>query len=1321
MKNNKLAAVMAAVLCVACSVPSMAAQTGSGQEPEVVITTDKSEYTEDEKIVETVIIKNVTSDRMEDIQIEADIPEGYCTDSGKESPEKWIYGISNITSGKESQKTVVFSKKPVKQTGGENNNQNGKPDNKKNTTTSSTTKKNPAKTGDTTPIGLWMVVLSAALILVFVLIRRKKGKKIFTLLLTVMIAGSVLHNGELSVSAAGQKSENVRRMATTVKEVTAGGKKVNLSVKITYSMVPEKDNIQDMEKELSYDGYKLMWEDQFNGDSLDMDDWNIETHEPGWVNNELQEYTTSAENIYMEDGNLVLKPIKSTDENGKVFYTSGRVNTQNKHDFKYGIFEARAKVPAGQGFLPAFWMMPTNENLYGQWPRCGEIDIMEVLGNQTDTSYGTIHYGNPHSESQGSYTLNNGNFADEYHTFSVEWEPGKISWYVDGKCIHTENDWYSVTEGQGEITYPAPFDQPFYMILNLAVGGNWPGNPDDTTDFDKAAYVIDYVKAYQKESYDENVTKPEKEVILRDPDAKGNYIVNGDFKEKEDLADEKNWIFMTALGGEAEAQIDNGEMIITTTNAGTADYSVQLVQPDLPLQKGGTYKVSFDAYAKENRTMKIGVTAPDRGYKRYLDDTSVELSEEKQNYTFEFTMKDKNDANGRLEFNLGNTDSTAEVRISNVSMVKTAQADDKEEEKTVLADGNLVYNGKFQEGVNRLGYWEITAPDNAQVSVTNENNVRRLQIKASQDITESNPILISQKGLALSAGTNYAMSFMAEGENGKCIQATVGGNNFQADLTGKEEAYSYKFTMSDTSVRSDQKDLVFTISQPGTFYLDEVRIVEDTLIKNGSFNAGMAGYEPYVDSSADASWVVDSLTEDNAADFTINDTGDAAWKIQLKQNHVELEKGQWYKLSLQAKSNVDRKLMFAIQRDGSADDNWTPYSGEKIVDLSGDYQTYEILFQMKHETDLNAIMSISMGAVGGKQITQKHRICIDNINLEKTEAPVIEDKPEGENLLKNGNFANGKEGWENAVTAPGEASVSFEGNRAVYDITNVGTADWNVQLKQNDITLEKGCTYRVTFKAESTKARTIKLAMLSADYDWYGGADIALEENQTKDVEVEFIMEKDTDANTAMVVSMGMIEGNDTPESVVTLSDFSLVKTSKLPEDVDNKEDQDHENPEDLDSDEKFDGNLLKNGNFANKDEGWENAVTAPGEASVSFEGNRAVYDITNVGTADWNVQLKQNNITLEKGCTYRVTFKAESTKARAIKLAMLSADYDWYGGADIALEENQTKDVEVEFTMEKDTDANTTMVVSMGMIEGSDTPESVITLSDFSVVKVKD
>lgn len=742
------------------------------------------------------------------------------------------------------------------------------------------------------------------------------------------------------------------------------------------SVVEEEDNSKQEDLPAEYEGYTLVWEERFDGDSLNLNDWNVETHEPGWVNNELQAYVDSPDNIYIEDGDLVLKPI----ETGKGQYTSGRVNTQNKHDFKYGRFEAKVRVPEGQGFLPAFWMMPTSENLYGQWPRCGEIDIMEVMGQATDTSYGTVHYGNPHNESQGTCVLEEGSFSDEYHVFSVDWEPGKIDWYVDGNLIHTESNWYSATEGQGEITYPAPFDQPFYIILNLAVGGSWVGNPDETTDIENAEYRIDYVRVYQRDSYDENVEKEEEEVAFREPDENGNYIINGDFADAEDLTDDDNWKFLTAQGGAATAEIKDNEIFIDSTAAGSVDYGVQLVQPDVPLKKGATYLVTFDAYADEDRVMKVAVTAPTRDWIRYLDDTKLELTTTKQTYTYEFTMTGNDDPQGRLEYNMGNNGSTAGIHISNVSVVKTNEVDLSDEGNTVLADGNYVYNGSFQEGKGRLGFWDVTAGEGAEVTVTNEDNIRKLKVTVPEGTTEENPVIVSQEGLTLTEG-NYALSFLVEGESGKQIQVTVAGQEFDVDLTGGEQTFGEKLNVGTAK----NTGIAFEFSQPGVFYVDDVRVEEDSLIKNGSFNAGFAGYEVYAYTASDVDYVVDNLNEDNAADFTISNTGDAAWKIQLKQNNVELENGQWYRLSLDAKSDMDRKLMFAIQRDGTEDDDWTPYSGEEIVKLGKDYQTYTIEFQMEADTDLKSVLSISMGAVDGTKIDQKHRICIDNISLEKIE------------------------------------------------------------------------------------------------------------------------------------------------------------------------------------------------------------------------------------------------------------------------------------------------------------------------------------------------
>ncbi|SEV83324.1 carbohydrate binding domain-containing protein [[Clostridium] fimetarium] len=1116
LKRSKIVAGVAVVflsMATMMMMPVFAAED-TNRAPELSVQTDKSEYSDSDNIAGIVKVNNLSTNPLTNIEIKVQVPEGYVTEDGKGSSGEWIYTIAQIAKGDTSETNVVFTPKKADQGAVQNANNN-------------------PGTGDFSHAQLWVCILLISAGFIVFVVKKKKGKKLITVLLVITMIGAMVPAICMSSAYAAEtgtesKTNTATNTITATKDITVAGKNITLLVKMTF------ENQGQVADKLSYEGYNLKWQDEFNETTLNRDDWNVETHDAGWVNQEKQQYVDSAENIYLKDGKLVLQPIKTVDQNGVTSYTSGRITTQNKENFKYGIFETRVKVPKGQGYLPAFWLMAADENKYGQWPRCGEIDAMEVMGQDTSKAYATLHFGNPHNQSQGTSTLSNDTFSDTYHDFAVEWLPGKINWYMDGVLFHSADNWYSTTEGQGEITYPAPFDQQFYMILNLAVGGSWVGNPDETTDFNNQAYSIDYVKVYQKDSYDENVTKPESSVTQRDPAADGNYIINGDFATAENLTDDKDWKFITALGGDAQAVINNNKIDINNiTNGGTADYSVQLVQPNIPLKKGGNYQVTFDAWADEARTMKVGVTGPDNGYVRYMADTKLDLTTQKSKYTFDFSMKQADDANGRMEFNMGNAGSTANIHITNVTLKKISQSDGSNEAKTVLADGNYVYNANFQEGANHLGFWNIKL-ENGKAYVTPLEDGRRLKIEAPEGTTASKPVVISQNGLALTAGINYALSFKAEGESGKSIQAAVAGKTFDATLDGKNNFYSYSFTMPATS---GVNDIAFTISKPGVYYLDEIRIAEDTLIKNGSFNAGLAGYEAFVDTSAKATCVVDSITEKNvAAALTIDNTGDAAWKIQLKQNNVELVKDQWYKLTLDAKSSIDRKLMFAIQRDGSGDNNWDPYSGEQIVDLKSGYQKFTIEFQMTKATDLKSILSISMGAVDGKQITTQHQICIDNINLEKIATP-------GRNLLKNSNFVNGSiDNWESAITAPGQATAIFTDNKATYAITNVGSADWNVQLKQSGITLEQGHKYKVTFKAKSTEARTIKMAMLTTKYDWYGGADIALTKDVTKDVVAEFTVDKATDMNMTMVVSMGVIDGVATPASTITLSDFSLVE-----------------------------------------------------------------------------------------------------------------------------------------------------------------------------------
>lgn len=237
--------------------------------------------------------------------------------------------------------------------------------------------------------------------------------------------------------------------------------------------------------------YKLVWSDEFNGTKLDTSKWSYEIgNRRGWGNKEKEYYR--AENAVVKDGYLTI--IAKKEEYKGFDYSSARIRTIHKGDWKYGKFEMRAKLPMGKGMWPAFWMMPT-DNVYGGWPVSGEIDIMEYLGNDSTTVYGTIHYGGrpPNNTHTGKpYTLSEGGFNNNFHTFTLIWEKGKIQWLVDGKIYQTQTKWYTTAA-----SFPAPFNQKFHIILNLAVGGNWPGYPDSTTVFPQK-YIIDYVRVYQR-------------------------------------------------------------------------------------------------------------------------------------------------------------------------------------------------------------------------------------------------------------------------------------------------------------------------------------------------------------------------------------------------------------------------------------------------------------------------------------------------------------------------------------------------------------------------------------------------------------------------------------------------------------------------------------------------------------------------------------------------------------------------------------------------------------------------------------------------------
>ncbi len=248
--------------------------------------------------------------------------------------------------------------------------------------------------------------------------------------------------------------------------------------------------------EATPEGWALVWSDEFDGAALDTTKWTLQLGDGcpslcGWGNNELQRYT--ADNYAVGGGLLTITARQEADS----AYTSTRMNTRGKGDWTYGRFEIKAKLPTGQGLWPAIWMF-FSEDTYGGWAASGEIDIMEYIGSRPSEVFGTLHYGGPAPAnvfSGDEFGLFSGTFADDFFVFVIEWEEGEIRWYVNNVLYQTQtsDDWYTT----GSTNPAAPFDHDFYLLLNVAVGGNLPGNPDETTVFPQTMQV-DYVRVYER-------------------------------------------------------------------------------------------------------------------------------------------------------------------------------------------------------------------------------------------------------------------------------------------------------------------------------------------------------------------------------------------------------------------------------------------------------------------------------------------------------------------------------------------------------------------------------------------------------------------------------------------------------------------------------------------------------------------------------------------------------------------------------------------------------------------------------------------------------
>ena len=235
-------------------------------------------------------------------------------------------------------------------------------------------------------------------------------------------------------------------------------------------------------------GWNIVWHDEFDGSELNRENWNFDIGDNGWGNEEWQSYTDKPENVRIEEGMLVIEAREDTTLPSDRPYSSARIKTQGLHSWQYGRIEARMKLPYGQGIWPAFWMVG---DIDASWPAIGEIDILEHIGKEPKTIYATVHAPGYVGENGvgGSLVVPTDTLKNDFHIYAIEWEENELRWYLD------DQEYFKLTPE--DVPDEWIFRHPFYIILNVAVGGLWPGYPDDTTVFPQFL-LVDYIRVYQR-------------------------------------------------------------------------------------------------------------------------------------------------------------------------------------------------------------------------------------------------------------------------------------------------------------------------------------------------------------------------------------------------------------------------------------------------------------------------------------------------------------------------------------------------------------------------------------------------------------------------------------------------------------------------------------------------------------------------------------------------------------------------------------------------------------------------------------------------------
>lgn len=703
------------------------------------------------------------------------------------------------------------------------------------------------------------------------------------------------------------------------------------------------------------DNWDIFWNDEFDGTSLDTTKWDYQTGNgsaygvSGWGNSEEQIYTKN--NTTVADGKLTITAKKEA--NGG--YTSARLRTVKEEigangkaavgtPLKigtYGKVESKIKLPAGDGIWPAFWMLP-HDSEYGTWAASGEIDIMEARGRLPGEVCGTIHYGNawPNNSSSGkTYNFTSGDTIEQYHVYTIEWDPTQMRWYVDGNLYSTLSNWFSVQSESGNYPYPAPFDEEFYVLLNMAVGGTFDSDADGIkVDENGVDMDVDYVRWYQRNGgyADWEIKQPETpkdesddaKTLLATVDEKGNFIKDSDFSQMNitPYTTDGSWkiergywapLLIPGNGnGSAtwsKEQVDSKNYVkVAVNNVGSQTYSSQMLQY-FPVVKGYSYEISYTAYTdaakqKADISMKIGGDG-DNGWAVYSGNYTDILTTTPTTYTHKFTMSADTDPTARFEFNLAT--SAGNVYLSDVCVkLIDGIAEDEEEDndKEPLADGNHVYNGGFSNGSDGLLYWHWgTADESAKVSVVRENKERKAKITAST----SDPVSMWQYGMNLLQKDEYVLTFDIDSDAEQNIALKVTNRNGSETYASATKAAAagtskveWEFTQPEGKTDTSGK---LTLTFNGNAKIDNVKLIRTTFhnvdydkvdlypLSNGDFSNGTTGWNIWHEG---AGWETHNVNDQGQLELNDVTVGADAtfYCIGIQSPSMTLTKGVNYKV-----------------------------------------------------------------------------------------------------------------------------------------------------------------------------------------------------------------------------------------------------------------------------------------------------------------------------------------------------------------------------------------------------------------------------------------